>query len=396
MEDVQEYMNSVNEAFGADTIAENVMSRLMESKEAVVAPISTIGTLLAVKAGSALIGKLAAGAKGVAQNVVKNASNQIQQKAGQIGQNIKSTIQQKAGQQATEEEPETEVPEESTEMTDMTGEPLEEGEMTQEEALNMLNNVPRPDMSDPSLYPEGAGAPEGGAPAEAGEAGEAVQATQTVAREDLPFPDVEPEVAETGGFTEPEAMPGTSSNILGRVIQGQQQAQQAQQAQQEAEAPEEAEEGDIDEDLAQQLIRTGFTQTVEQTGGVGALAPEQLSGVGEAIGTTSETLAGAGSEAVGQLAGVASQAVSSLTGAVGSATGAATGAVGDAVTTGVGAVTDAVTEGIGATIGSALGSAASVLGPIGLIAGIGALIPMFMEMGHHGQPPLLNPSTQFI
>lgn len=310
MEDVQEYSNSVNEAFGADAMAENIMSRMMESKEAVVAPISTIGTLLAIKAGSTLIGKLAGTAKGVAENAVKNASQQIQNKAGQIANNIKSSIQEKAGiTTETNEEGEDMEPELPEAGTDIEMQEI---------------NIPEVNFDDPStLLPLS-------------------QETSLTG-----------EITEAGGFTEPMAQAGATSNIIGRILQ---------------------------------------PQTVEQTAGVGAEAPEQVGTVSEAIGSAGESLVGAGTEAVGAISGIASQTVSSLTGAVGGAitegTGAVSGAIGGAITEGVDAV--------GAGIGGAIGGALSALGPIGLIAGLGALIPMFMQMGHHSSPPLLNPSTQFI
>lgn len=200
MQDFGEYANAVAGSLQSSEVAKSLMDQLNAEGRAKVAPLETIGTILGIKAGEQAFSKLSNLGKSLfeqgkskvadmasekldelkstVQSKLQSVKDLAQDKMGELQDklgDVKDLAQDKMGElqdtigdrmnqlndSITDNYKDLQQPD-TFEMQPLTDFIDPEEIPTQEEALQQLASQPKVPMDDPSLFPEGSGAPQTG------------------------------------------------------------------------------------------------------------------------------------------------------------------------------------------------------------------------------------------
>jgi hypothetical protein len=170
MEEFQNYTSSINNAFEDSEIANQLLTKLSEEGLNKFSALESVGTLIGVKAvelGISQLPKFNSLAESTMRMAGAKAQDFLSDKMDSLEQRLKSGIQSALERKPNvynkgEEEPQgreldTFQAPETQESATLQTTTIPDDPISQDEALDQISSMPRVDMTDPDLYPEGSG-----------------------------------------------------------------------------------------------------------------------------------------------------------------------------------------------------------------------------------------------
>jgi hypothetical protein len=169
MDDFKEYASNLTDTFQSSEIATQLLEKLTQEGQSKYAALESVGTILGTRAAELGVSYLPKFQE-LTESAFRQGANKLQdlasEKLNDLAEKLKSGVQrlsQKSNVYRQGEAPEagqelgTIVEPPTTEEATMQTTTIPDEPLTQDEALEQIANIPRVQMDDADLYPEGAG-----------------------------------------------------------------------------------------------------------------------------------------------------------------------------------------------------------------------------------------------